>query len=110
MVAYILWRLLLIIPTLIGILTVTFVVVQFTPGGPIENIIAQLQGMGGDAVGRVAGGSDLSLSSDSIFDGAHADLSAYGVLSTVEHKGWIQNLLPNLNGNLVLISHLWSVI
>nr|CBI81684.1 Inner membrane ABC transporter permease protein yejB [Bartonella schoenbuchensis R1] len=78
MVAYILWRLLLIIPTLIGILTVTFVVVQFTPGGPIENIIAQLQGMGGDAVGRVAGGSDLSLSSDSIFDGAHADLSAYG--------------------------------
>ncbi|ENN92636.1 microcin C ABC transporter permease YejB [Bartonella schoenbuchensis] len=78
MVAYILWRLLLIIPTLIGILTVTFVIVQFTPGGPIENIIAQLQGMGGDAVGRVAGGSDLSLSSDSVFDGAHADLSTYG--------------------------------
>ncbi|ENN94216.1 microcin C ABC transporter permease YejB [Bartonella bovis] len=79
MVAYILWRLLLIIPTLIGILTVTFVIVQFTPGGPIENIIAQLQGMGGDAVGRVAGGSsDFGLSSDSVFDGAHTDLSSHG--------------------------------
>lgn len=54
--AYILRRLLLIIPTLLGILTVTFVIVQFTPGGPIETIIAQLQGTGGDAVGRISGG------------------------------------------------------
>ncbi|EYS88994.1 hypothetical protein H704_01119 [Bartonella bacilliformis Peru38] len=51
MLAYILRRFLLIIPTLIGILTVTFIIIQFTPGGPIENIIAQLQGMGGNAAG-----------------------------------------------------------
>ncbi|WP_455474284.1 microcin C ABC transporter permease YejB [Bartonella sp. B30(2025)] len=72
MAAYILRRLLLIIPTLIGILTVTFIIVQFTPGGPIENIIAQLQGVGGDALGRVGGGSDTGLSSDVILNGANA--------------------------------------
>ncbi|EJF91838.1 microcin C ABC transporter permease YejB [Bartonella melophagi] len=97
MVAYILWRILLIIPTLIGILTVTFVIVQFTPGGPIENIIAQLQGMGGDAVGRVAGGSsDLGLSSDSVFDGAHADLSSYG---SSKYRG-VQGLDPEFIAKL----------
>ncbi|AGF74056.1 ABC dipeptide transporter, inner membrane subunit DppB [Bartonella australis AUST/NH1] len=79
MIAYILRRLLLIIPTLIGILTVTFIIVQFTPGGPVENIIAQLQGMGGDAVGKIAGGSgDFMPPSDSAFDGAYAGLSTRG--------------------------------
>lgn len=44
---YILRRILLIIPTIIGILTVTFVLVQFTPGGPVETIMARMQGEGG---------------------------------------------------------------
>jgi len=61
--AYILRRLLLIVPTLLGILTITFIIVQFTPGGPVENIIAQLQGIGGDALGKVSGGEgDMGLS------------------------------------------------
>ena len=44
MVAYLLRRLLLIIPTLFGIIAINFVVVQFAPGGPVEQMIAELQG------------------------------------------------------------------
>ena len=42
MLAYIIRRLLLIIPTLIGIMVINFAIVQFAPGGPVEQIIAQL--------------------------------------------------------------------
>jgi microcin C transport system permease protein len=44
MASYILKRLLLMLPTLFGILLLTFVVVQFVPGGPVEQMVAQLQG------------------------------------------------------------------
>src|SRR5499427_8121710 len=44
MTAYIARRILLIIPTLLGILFISFVVVQFAPGGPVERVIAQLSG------------------------------------------------------------------
>ena len=40
MASYILKRLLLMIPTLWGVLTVTFIVIQFVPGGPVEQIMA----------------------------------------------------------------------
>ncbi len=49
---YILKRLLLMIPTLIGVLTITFVVIQFVPGGPVEQMVSQLQGR--NAVGEGA--------------------------------------------------------
>ncbi|HXI37272.1 MAG TPA: microcin C ABC transporter permease YejB [Burkholderiales bacterium] len=51
--AYILKRLLLMIPTLFGVIFITFVVVQFVPGGPVEQMVAQLQGREG---GLEAGG------------------------------------------------------
>jgi microcin C transport system permease protein len=54
--AYILRRLLLMIPTLLGILFVSFVVIQFAPGGPVERIIAQLTGNDISATSRVSGG------------------------------------------------------
>jgi microcin C transport system permease protein len=54
--AYILKRLLLMIPTLIGIMLISFVIIQFAPGGPIERIIAQIQGTGVDATERISGG------------------------------------------------------
>ncbi|MCB1421650.1 MAG: microcin C ABC transporter permease YejB [Nitratireductor sp.] len=54
--AYILRRLLLMIPTIIGILTITFAVIQFAPGGPVEQVIAQLSGQGGSATDRLSGG------------------------------------------------------
>ncbi len=55
MLAYALRRLLLIIPTLFGIMVVNFVIVQLAPGGPIEQIIAQLQGTAVDATARIGG-------------------------------------------------------
>jgi microcin C transport system permease protein len=48
--------LLLMIPTLIGIMAVTFLVVQFAPGGPVEQVISQLQGMNVAATARISGG------------------------------------------------------
>ncbi len=44
--AYIARRLLLIIPTLFGVMVINFLLVQFVPGGPIEQVIAQMEGMG----------------------------------------------------------------
>lgn len=55
--AYILRRLLLIIPTLIGIMLVNFTLTQFVPGGPIEQIAARIQGEG-DAFRNIAGGGN----------------------------------------------------
>ncbi|CUH42429.1 microcin C ABC transporter permease YejB [Ruegeria atlantica] len=57
--AYILRRLLLVIPTLLGIMIVNFTLVQFVPGGPIEQIIAQLEGGGDVFEGIAGGGSDI---------------------------------------------------
>ena len=51
MLAYIVRRLLLIIPTLMMILLVNFVIVQAAPGGPVEQAIARLQGIGGGGIG-----------------------------------------------------------
>lgn len=57
MAAYILRRILLMIPTIFGIMAVSFLVVQFAPGGPVEQVIAKMQGLGGSALDRVTGGS-----------------------------------------------------
>ncbi len=57
--AYILRRILLMIPTMIGIMAISFLVVQFAPGGPVEQIIAQIQGQ--DTGDRLSGaGNDLA--------------------------------------------------
>ena len=55
--AYILRRLMLIIPTLIGIMLVNFILTQFVPGGPVEQAIARIQG-GGDVFEGFAGGGN----------------------------------------------------
>ncbi|OWU86629.1 microcin ABC transporter permease [Oceanicola sp. 22II-s10i] len=56
--AYILRRLLLVIPTLLGIMIINFTLTQFVPGGPIEQIIAELQGEGDVFQGISGSGSD----------------------------------------------------
>ena len=56
MAAYIARRILLMIPTLIGILFVSFVVVQFAPGGPVEHVLAQLSGANAGGTSRVSSG------------------------------------------------------
>lgn len=55
--AYILRRLLLMIPTLVGIMVVNFAVIQFAPGGPVERVIAQLSGTDVGATDRISGAS-----------------------------------------------------
>ncbi len=55
--AYILRRLLLMIPTLFGIMLINFTLTQFVPGGPVEQIIARLEGEG-DVFRNIAGGGD----------------------------------------------------
>jgi len=58
MLAYVLRRVLLMIPTLFGIILVSFAIVQFVPGGPVERAIAQLQGLSeGSTAGFGGGGS-----------------------------------------------------
>ncbi|MCO4756883.1 MAG: microcin C ABC transporter permease YejB [Oceanospirillaceae bacterium] len=64
MAAYILRRLFLIIPTLLGILTINFIIVQAAPGGPVEQTIAQLQGLDVGATARVGGTSSGDIASD----------------------------------------------
>lgn len=70
---YILKRLLLIIPTLIGIITLNFFIVQVAPGGPVEQAIAKYQGIDSDATSRVTSGINSEIkqgSSDSKYRGA----------------------------------------
>jgi microcin C transport system permease protein len=68
--AYILRRLLLMIPTLFGIMAISFVVVQFAPGGPVEQVIAKLTNQGGSASDRLGGGGGNDLAGGNNFDPA----------------------------------------
>ncbi|MGO9133249.1 MAG: microcin C ABC transporter permease YejB [Methylovirgula sp.] len=66
MFAYIARRILLMIPTLFGILAISFVIVQFAPGGPVEHIMAQLQGLDSGATSHfTGGGNDIGTTSAS---------------------------------------------
>ncbi|SFE47955.1 microcin C ABC transporter permease YejB [Roseivivax sediminis] len=65
MASYILRRLLLIIPTLLGILVVNFVLTQFVPGGPIEQTLANIQGRG-DVFGGFSGGQGADVASQEL--------------------------------------------
>ncbi|MBT5049620.1 MAG: microcin C ABC transporter permease YejB [Rhodospirillaceae bacterium] len=66
MLAYIIRRLLLIIPTLLGIMVINFGIVQLAPGGPVEQIIAQLTGTDVGATARIssAGGTEAGATSN----------------------------------------------
>lgn len=55
--AYILRRFLMVIPTLLGIMIINFTLTQFVPGGPIEQVIARVQGEG-NAMRNISGGGD----------------------------------------------------
>ncbi|NQY19741.1 MAG: microcin C ABC transporter permease YejB [Campylobacteraceae bacterium] len=65
MSSYILRRLLFIIPTLIGIMTINFFIVQTSPGGPVEKMILQIQGEKDTALNRITGGGDSEVSTQS---------------------------------------------
>ncbi|KFB11348.1 microcin C ABC transporter permease YejB [Nitratireductor basaltis] len=89
--AYILRRLLLMIPTLIGIMTISFIVVQFAPGGPVEQVIAQVTGQAGGADSRISGGgSDF---------GAGQEFEASGGGGSSKYRG-AQGLDPEFIASL----------
>lgn len=67
--AYILRRILLIIPTILGIMAISFAVVQFAPGGPVEQVIAELTGQGDSATERLSGGGGDNLGLNEGLDG-----------------------------------------
>ncbi|SFM66773.1 microcin C ABC transporter permease YejB [Variovorax sp. OV329] len=57
MASYIFKRLLLMLPTLLGVLLITFAVIQFVPGGPVEQMVAQLQGRDSGGEGAASSGA-----------------------------------------------------
>jgi microcin C transport system permease protein len=63
--AYLLRRLALLVPTLFGIILINFAIVQFAPGGPVEQMLAELRGQGGSVIGRIAndGSGEVRMSS-----------------------------------------------
>ncbi len=79
MINYILRRLLLIIPTLFGIMLLNFALTQFVPGGPIEQIIARMEG-GGDVFEAFSGsGSELQQETDGAASAESGYLGARGL-------------------------------
>jgi microcin C transport system permease protein len=78
--AYILRRLLLIIPTMFGIMAISFAVVQFAPGGPVERVIAQLTGSDVSATARISGGG-------SDFAGVNANQQPGGDAVSSKYRG-----------------------
>ena len=79
MSAYILRRILFMIPTVFGIMLVSFVVVQFAPGGPVERVIAQLSGTDTGATSRISGSSSGDF-------GARGSLQGGSQLNSVNSK------------------------
>ncbi|MEZ5810509.1 MAG: microcin C ABC transporter permease YejB [Rhizobiaceae bacterium] len=75
--AYILRRLLLMIPTLFGIMAVSFAVIQFAPGGPVERVIAEISGIGGGAGDRLSGGGGEFGGQDQGGQGGGGEASKY---------------------------------
>jgi microcin C transport system permease protein len=61
MANYILRRLALIVPTLLGIMLISFIIVQFAPGGPVEQVLAQISGTDVGATARIGGGGSDTL-------------------------------------------------
>jgi microcin C transport system permease protein len=76
MLAYVARRLLLMIPTVFGIMLISFALVQFAPGGPVERVIAQLQGLDASASNRVSGGG-ADVASGAGVGGGDSTVSAY---------------------------------
>jgi microcin C transport system permease protein len=72
MATYLLKRLLLIIPTLFGIMLISFAIVQFAPGGPVERVIAQITGTDVSATARIGGGQGDGLSTSTQTQGSQS--------------------------------------
>jgi microcin C transport system permease protein len=81
MFAYIIRRLLLLVPTLFGIMVINFLVVQAAPGGPVEQMIARIKGTGTQATARVSGAGQTD-----IVDRGHLQRSGSELTGDVTRK------------------------
>jgi microcin C transport system permease protein len=88
MAAYIVRRLLLMIPTLLGIMIINFAVIQFLPGGPVEQVLAELSGQATGATDRFTGGTG------SDFQGANLSQGGAGGAVNSKYRG-AQGLDPD---------------
>jgi microcin C transport system permease protein len=89
MVAYIAKRLLLMVPTLVGIVLLTFVVIQFVPGGPVEQMVQQLKGQG-EVKGEVAQTSNVYRGNRGIDPEKLAEIKAlYGFDRPAHERFWV---------------------
>jgi len=79
--AYIIRRLLLIIPTLFGIMVLNFLIIQTAPGGPVEQIVAQLSGTNVEATARVGGSQAGDVG------GGNQGQTAVGSQATSKYRG-----------------------
>ena len=104
MTAYVLRRLLLMIPTLFGITLICFVLIQFVPGGPVEQQIAKVRGMSSNR-----GSSGVSISEAEI-----ANIKAYYGFdqpAPVRYVRWVGNLLRlDLGKSYAYQKPVWDVI
>ena len=111
--AYLLRRLLLVVPTLLGIILINFAVVQFAPGGPVEQMIAEIKGQAGSAIGRISGESQGETAGPQRREGGGDESSRYrgargldpAVVAEIERafgfdKPWHERLLTTLWGYL----------
>jgi microcin C transport system permease protein len=80
MAYYIIKRLLLMIPTLLGMLLMTFAIIQFAPGGPVEQIVARLQGHAAQNGGLGGSGNDMAAGAQTqVMDAGGAYRGAQGI-------------------------------
>jgi microcin C transport system permease protein len=91
MFAYIIRRLLLIIPTLFGIMVINFAIIQVAPGGPVEQLIAKLSGTAVEATARIGGSAGAELAGA---QGAQAGATT-GAEATTQYRG-ARGLRPEL--------------
>ena len=78
MIAYIIRRLLLVFPTLFGIMVINFLIVQVAPGGPVERLIAEITGSGVEATARIGGGAGSEVGAGERSQGGPTDTSTTG--------------------------------
>src|ERR1700740_1691957 len=76
MTAYIVRRILFMVPPLLGIMLVSFIVVQFAPGGPVERVIAQLSGSDTGATSRISGSSSDFGARGTVQGGPQGDINS----------------------------------
>ena len=76
MTAYIIRRFLFMIPTIFGIMLVSFSVVQFAPGGPVERVLAQLSGTDTGATSRISGSGGGDFGNRGALQSGQGDLNS----------------------------------